>query len=92
LPSQEEQNGRFLHRPQQDYPAATVAEFCTAVLKLCILCKDSFLPIAFLVQVAASWSCLSDYEWLLLLRSVLVHASAAIDRNPPFFPAPSQTL
>jgi hypothetical protein len=33
LPSQEEQNGRFLHRPQQDYPAATVAEFCTAVLK-----------------------------------------------------------
>jgi len=32
LPSQEEQNGRFLHRPQQDYPAATVAEFCTAVL------------------------------------------------------------
>ena len=63
-----------------------------AVVKLCILCKDSFLPIAFLVQVAASWSCLSDYEWLLLLRSVLVHASAAIDRNPPFFPAPSQTL
>jgi hypothetical protein len=34
LPSQEEQNGRFLHRPQQDYPAATVAEFCTAVLTL----------------------------------------------------------
>jgi len=34
LPSQEEQNGRFLHRPQQDYPAATVAEFCTAVLIL----------------------------------------------------------
>jgi len=34
LPSQEEQNGRFLHRPQQDYPAATVAEFCTAVLML----------------------------------------------------------
>jgi hypothetical protein len=33
LPSQEEQNGRFLHRPQQDYPAATVAEFCTAVLR-----------------------------------------------------------
>jgi len=32
LPSQEEQNGRFVHRPQQDYPAATVAEFCTAVL------------------------------------------------------------
>ncbi|WP_274789804.1 hypothetical protein [Roseovarius tolerans] len=32
MPSQEEQNGRFLHRPQQDYPAATVAEFCTAVL------------------------------------------------------------
>ena len=24
--------GRFLRRPQQDYPAATVAEFCTAVL------------------------------------------------------------
>ena len=30
----EEQSGRFLRRPQQDYPAATVAEFCTAVLKL----------------------------------------------------------
>ena len=28
----EEQSGRFLRRPQQDYPAATVAEFCTAVL------------------------------------------------------------
>ena len=28
----EGQSGRFLRRPQQDYPAATVAEFCTAVL------------------------------------------------------------
>jgi hypothetical protein len=28
----EEQSGRFLRRPQQDYPAATVADFCTAVL------------------------------------------------------------
>jgi hypothetical protein len=28
----EEQSGRFLRRPKQDYPAATVAEFCTAVL------------------------------------------------------------
>jgi len=28
----EEQSGRFLHRPQQAYPAATVADFCTAVL------------------------------------------------------------
>jgi hypothetical protein len=28
----EEQSGRFLCRPKQDYPAATVAEFCTAVL------------------------------------------------------------
>lgn len=27
----EEQSGRFLRRPKQDYPAATVAEFCTAV-------------------------------------------------------------
>ena len=27
----EEQSGRFLNRPQQAYPAATVAEFCTAV-------------------------------------------------------------
>ena len=30
----EEQSGRFLLRPQQDYPAATVADFCTAVLSL----------------------------------------------------------
>jgi hypothetical protein len=30
----EEQSGRFLRRPQQDYPAATVADFCTAVLTL----------------------------------------------------------
>jgi hypothetical protein len=30
----EEQSGRFLRRPKQDYPAATVAEFCTAVLTL----------------------------------------------------------
>lgn len=29
---QEGQSGRFSHRPQQDYPAATVADFCTAVL------------------------------------------------------------
>jgi hypothetical protein len=29
----EEQSGRFLHRPQQDYPAATLADFCTAVLR-----------------------------------------------------------
>lgn len=28
----EEQSGRFLRRPKQDYPAATVAEFCTAIL------------------------------------------------------------
>jgi len=27
----EEQSGRFLRRPKQGYPAATVAEFCTAV-------------------------------------------------------------
>jgi len=36
----EEQSSRFLRRPQQDNPAATVAEYCTAVLnldsKLCI--------------------------------------------------------
>ena len=30
LQPQEEQSGRFLHRPQQAYPAATVADFCTA--------------------------------------------------------------
>jgi len=30
----EEQSGRFLRRPKQGYPAATVAEFCTAVPKL----------------------------------------------------------
>jgi len=29
----EEQSGRFLRRPKQGYPAATVAEFCTAVPK-----------------------------------------------------------
>ena len=29
----EEQSGRFLRRPQQDYPAATVADFCTTVLR-----------------------------------------------------------
>jgi hypothetical protein len=28
----EEQSGRFLRRPQQAYPAATVADSCTAVL------------------------------------------------------------
>ena len=27
----EEQSGRFFRRPKQGYPAATVAEFCTAV-------------------------------------------------------------
>ena len=26
-------SGQFLHRPEQDYPVATVAEFCTAVLR-----------------------------------------------------------
>jgi len=31
---QEGQSGRFSHRPQQDYPAATVADFRTAVLTL----------------------------------------------------------
>lgn len=31
---QEGQSGRFLRRPQQDYPAATVADFCTAVLTI----------------------------------------------------------
>jgi hypothetical protein len=30
----EEQSGRFLRRPKQDYPAAAEAEFCTAVLNL----------------------------------------------------------
>ena len=30
LLSQEEQSGRLLRRPQQDYPAATLADFCTA--------------------------------------------------------------
>jgi len=28
--SQEEQSGRLLRRPQQDHPAAPVADFCTA--------------------------------------------------------------
>ena len=29
---QEGKSGRILRRPQQDYPAATVDQFCTAVL------------------------------------------------------------
>ncbi|WP_277668037.1 hypothetical protein, partial [Novosphingobium lindaniclasticum] len=28
------QGGRLLSRPQQDYPAATVVEYCSAVLTL----------------------------------------------------------
>ncbi|MEG8220970.1 hypothetical protein OSJ57_10090, partial [Sphingomonas sp. HH69] len=28
------QGGRLLRRPQQDYPAATVVEYCSAVLKV----------------------------------------------------------
>lgn len=30
--TQEGKSGRILLRPQQDYPAATVVQFCTAVL------------------------------------------------------------
>jgi len=33
----EEQSGRFLRRPKQGYPAATVAEFCTAVPIMSVL-------------------------------------------------------
>ena len=40
----EEQSGRFLRRPQQDYPAATVAEFCTAVLTRGFLAELGALP------------------------------------------------
>jgi len=36
------------------------------------------------VHAAESWSCLSDYEWPLLLRFGLVHAGAANHRKPPF--------
>ena len=39
----EEQSGRFLRRPQQDYPAATVADFCTAVLRLLDTIPDNLL-------------------------------------------------
>jgi len=38
----EEQSGRFLRRPQQDYPAATVAEFCTAVLSRYVWLRQAF--------------------------------------------------
>jgi len=31
--SQEEQSGRLSRRPQRGYPVATVADFCTAVLR-----------------------------------------------------------
>jgi DNA-binding response OmpR family regulator len=56
LPSQEEQNGRFLHRPQQDYPAATVAEFCTAVLngRSVILSRQIFPVFERLLEKAMS--------------------------------------
>jgi hypothetical protein len=36
-----------------------------------------------LVRAAALRLRLSDYEWLLLLRSGFVHAYAANDRKPP---------
>jgi hypothetical protein len=39
----EEQSGRLLRRPKQDYPAPTVAEFCTAVLTYGKLNKDDWV-------------------------------------------------
>jgi len=35
--SQEEQSGRLLRRPQQDHPAAPVADFCTAAYSLGVI-------------------------------------------------------
>jgi glycerate-2-kinase len=40
---QEGKSGRILRRPQQDYPAATVDQFCTAVLTFAAL-GDLFSP------------------------------------------------
>ncbi|MEG8224169.1 IS21 family transposase, partial [Sphingomonas sp. HH69] len=38
------QGGRLLRRPQQDYPAATVVEYCSAVLKQ--RSREMFVPLA----------------------------------------------
>jgi hypothetical protein len=69
LPSQEEQNGRFLHRPQQDYPAATVAEFCTAVLSVrCLREGENMAELTPYIEFAAQTAKLITY--LMVMRQL----------------------
>jgi hypothetical protein len=58
----EEQSGRFLRRPQQAYPAATVADYCAAVLSFIFkLSRIKALSAVFYLCVR---KCSSELRWV----------------------------